>query len=166
MPTLINFTSIEEELEKIRNSKLCLWCKVKPKKPYGKLYCKDCAKEALLKWRKENWVKFDKEYRKTEAYKIKQEKYRKSEKGKKYLKKVYQKRKSIIDNYTDEEWLKKLKESNGYCCICKKNIGIDKLTKDHIIPLNKVKEGHVYYIKDVQPICLSCNSKKQDKIYD
>ncbi|MCH7518615.1 MAG: HNH endonuclease, partial [Candidatus Dadabacteria bacterium] len=44
--------------------------------------------------------------------------------------------------------------------------GIDKLTLDHTIPINKVNNGFIYDIEDVEPMCKSCNSSKSDKILE
>lgn len=63
--------------------------------------------------------------------------------------------------WMDVVWQQKLIETNGYCPLCHKFIGIDKLTMDHIIPLNK---GGLHRIDNVQPLCISCNCSKQDKI--
>jgi 5-methylcytosine-specific restriction endonuclease McrA len=48
--------------------------------------------------------------------------------------------------------------------LCNENVGIEKLTLDHIIPLTKAPKNYVYDINNVQPLCARCNSKKSDKI--
>lgn len=63
-----------------------------------------------------------------------------------------------------EEWNKKLDDTQGICPICKKFIGKDKLTLDHIIPISKAEEGFEYTINGIQPLCKSCNSSKGDII--
>lgn len=75
--------------------------------------------------------------------------------------------------HTIEEW-GKLKEEHKYTCLlCGRKEGEIKLTKDHIIPLTRWKEWigrnpetqHKWNsIKNIQPLCGSCNSIKKDKI--
>ena len=72
--------------------------------------------------------------------------------------------KTLVHNFSYDDWLNKLRESSGVCQMCNEFIGIEKLTLDHIVPINKVPMGFIYTINDVQPLCKSCNSSKKDKI--
>lgn len=87
--------------------------------------------------------------------------------------------KNIIQNFTDNEFRAKIHESKGYCPgVDIKSLKIlrhyNKSTKwelDHIYPITKADEDfkktgvkRVYTIKDVQPLCRSCNSKKYNKV--
>ena len=81
-----------------------------------------------------------------------------------YESKRRHKKKQITHLFTYNEWNIKLNKTNGYCPECSNFIGLDKLTLDHIIPISKAPIGYVYTIDDVQPLCISCNSKKKDKI--
>ena len=71
---------------------------------------------------------------------------------------------NIIETFSDKEWLQALKNTFGICPKCNKYVGIHKLTLDHIHPISKAKQGQIYTIDDVQPLCKNCNSKKQDYI--
>lgn len=74
-------------------------------------------------------------------------------------------------SFTKEQWGIKLELYNFACVICKRKT---KLTFDHIIPAKKWKEWlevhpKVNYdyndIENLQPLCLSCNCSKGDRIY-
>ena len=71
---------------------------------------------------------------------------------------------NIIEDFSNAEWLQALKNTFGICPCCNKYVGIAHLTLDHVTPISKAEQGKVYTIKDVQPLCRSCNSKKKDKI--
>jgi 5-methylcytosine-specific restriction endonuclease McrA len=75
--------------------------------------------------------------------------------------------KNSIGSFTLQEWEDKKKEFNHCCVICKiseqellNKTGVG-LTIDHIIPLNK---NGTNWIKNIQPLCKSCNSRKKDKL--
>lgn len=62
---------------------------------------------------------------------------------------------------TEKEW-KELQEKYGNKCLCCGRKGI-KLSLDHIIPLSK---GGKHIIENAQPLCIPCNSRKNNKIID
>lgn len=78
--------------------------------------------------------------------------------------------KNIEGNHTYKEWIELKKQYKYKCAICGisekelkdlwKDTQFTKLTKDHIIPISK---GGTDYIFNIQPLCISCNSKKKDK---
>ena len=61
-------------------------------------------------------------------------------------------------SYTQDELIN-LFASYPYCVLCKRTNR--KLTIDHIIPLAK---NGTNYITNIQPLCKSCNCKKNDRI--
>jgi 5-methylcytosine-specific restriction endonuclease McrA len=63
--------------------------------------------------------------------------------------------------HSNAEW-EELKRKNNYCCVgCKRREPEIKLTEDHIFPLSR---GGDNSLKNIQPLCKSCNSKKHTKI--
>lgn len=76
-----------------------------------------------------------------------------------HLKSVrYARQKGSEGSHTLSEW-EDLKAKNNFICVkCSQK---KKLTKDHIIPISK---GGSNFIKNIQPLCRNCNSKKHNKI--
>ena len=75
------------------------------------------------------------------------------------------KEKTLLEVFTNEEWLEKVKSTNSICPACghpyEEGGG---LTLDHILPVSKAPIGFRYTIDDVSPICRSCNSTKSDNV--
>ena len=142
----------------------------KNNKDYYKNYYKN-KKECILKQHKtyrENHNGYMQKYEEKNKEKLK--KYRKKywkehpeiTKRKERIRRA--RKNNIIETFSDKEWLQKLKDTFGVCPRCNKYVGIHKLTLDHIHPISKAKDGQIYTIDDVQPLCHSCNAKKYNKI--
>jgi hypothetical protein len=69
-----------------------------------------------------------------------------------------QEEKATKGSHTLKEWNDLKKKFNNRCAFCFKE---KKLTKDHILPLIA---GGSDYIKNIQPLCRECNSRKGKSI--
>lgn len=138
-------------------------------------------REYSKKWKREQRKK-DTPYAKRQRL-IKRE-YGKSKKGKevanawrrKNIKKVllWNRKRLLIKRgvegwHTETEWENLKNKYNYACTICGapekilkitwQGTTLNKLTKDHIIPIAK---GGTDYIENIQPLCISCNARKKD----
>lgn len=67
------------------------------------------------------------------------------------------------EHYTPQQW-SNLKRKYSYTCLCCRRREPEiKLTADHIVPLSK---GGSNSIKNIQPLCVSCNATKGQKTID
>lgn len=67
------------------------------------------------------------------------------------------KKKGVEGSHTEAEWRALVKQFEGRCVCCGGYFGFGKLTQDHVIPLERDGSN---YIDNIQPLCLSCNSRK------
>lgn len=137
---------------------------------------KEWKKNNRSKLRKYSRDKFKRDYAENPQKHIdKVTQYRKTEKGKIMLRKLSQiwnrKRRAnkakIIEVFTTKEWSDKLDNTWGICPgykIVPHFVGKNKLELDHIYPIGLAKEGYVYTIDDIQPLCKKCNTKKGVKL--
>ncbi len=131
-------------------------------------------KEYIQKWKKNNPEKFTE--RNSKYYKNRSdEAYQKAlKRGRILMKKIRatpeekeankiysnNRRKSLIGNIKPKEWILMLKRCDYKCLKC---LSIHSITIDHIYPVSK---GGLNIIQNIQPLCLTCNLKKQTKIID
>ena len=89
-------------------------------------------------------------------------KWKQENKGKvSFYEKRRRARKKMSDGkHTFGEWELLKRQYNNTCPSCHKTEPTIKLTEDHIIPLSK---GGSDNIENIQPLCVSCNSKKYTK---
>lgn len=71
---------------------------------------------------------------------------------------------NIKEDFTGKELRQKKLRTKGICPVCKTNVGVDNLTKDHNPPMSKVRKGFVYNLNDIGFLCRSCNSSKSEQI--
>ena len=79
--------------------------------------------------------------------------------------------KKIKGSHTYKEWENLKRKYNYRCALCRiskkelenkwKGTQFKELTEDHIVPISK---GGTDFINNIQPLCISCNAKKRDKI--
>jgi len=86
-----------------------------------------------------------------------------------YNRRRQMKKKGVIGTHTEKEWTQLKKSTGNKCLKCgetektlnKKweHTNFPGLTKDHIDPISR---GGTDYIKNIQPLCISCNARKKD----
>ena len=72
-------------------------------------------------------------------------------------------KKGAIGMFTSDEWQSLKLFYNHMCLCCKQQEPFIKLAADHVIPLAR---GGSNYISNIQPLCISCNSKKNARAWD
>jgi len=169
----------EYDNSEFRKNKHKEWRQSKIGKKYMKKYnASDKAIEQRKEYMKsERGKDLRKKYDAYEKRKLARKAYRQTEKGKEVFRMLVRRREAkknnCIHSFSTEEWQNKIKAGNGICPECNKNVGINKITMDHIYPLSKANEDflntgikRIYTIKDIEPLCLSCNSSKGNKIIE
>lgn len=112
------------------------------------------AKRQNKEWRKNN----------SERYKCLSKKYRERNRKKlAFLQRTRKYLKKSGGTHSLQEW-ENLKKKYGYMCLCCKRMEPEiRLTEDHIIPLYHMGNNT---IDNIQPLCGSCNSRKNKNTID
>ena len=91
-------------------------------------------------------------------------KYRETENGKWHAKVYsYQLRNNWAGKIDKEVWISKLNKLNYQCQMCGILLTPETVTIDHIFPLSR---GGGNNIENLQPLCRSCNSSKNNRIIE
>lgn len=101
---------------------------------------RDKDRAAALRWQKTN----------PDAYRANQHRYRTQKKGN-------------GGSYTAAEWQELKARYDHRCLCCGRQEPEIVLTVDHVVP---VARGGSSDIANIQPLCLSCNCSKQDRVID
>ena len=144
--------------------------------------CKQCAKNAVKKWRDENRAKKNETDRKWNAANKKsvqesrKKYYSENKEAERRRKQEWEKNNRAAcvarrnrrktretkagGSFTGDEWIALCEKYNNRCLCCGKK---RKLTIDHVIP---VSMGGTSDISNLQPLCKSCNCSKAANIID
>ena len=137
-------------------------------------WCKDCFNKENLKYHRKSPEK-NRQWQKKYYYKNRKkilEKHKKYQQQKRKLSLEFREKEKIKwhnrqarirkngGTFTLKEWKSLKKKFNYTCLMCGKKEPEIKLTIDHIIALIN---GGEHTIKNIQPLCGSCNSKKGTK---
>lgn len=102
-------------------------------------------------------------FNKTLKFKANQSRYQATSKGRESLRRNCRTRRARKLNlnawipFYNLMWNWALDLVGGSCPKCGKNVGREKLTMDHIIPLSR---SGIHSIANVMPLCFSCNCRK------
>lgn len=69
----------------------------------------------------------------------------------------------LEEHFTPEEWAVVLERYGGACLACGRKPPEVVITVDHVIPLAR---GGTDTVENLQPLCVSCNSRKWAKVID
>lgn len=155
-------------------------CSPECKKVYRSFYDKTPKRKEYSKAYKQTpkykeYVKqYMREYSKSPVFKAWLKKYMSSSKGKEIKRISNYKRRAaqmnIIETFTSPEWISMKESTKGICPRCKRDVGMNEITLDHIFPLSKANKEftitgikRVYSINDIQPLCFECNLKKGNR---
>lgn len=156
-------TKVGEKYKENQKQYLKKWLKTEK----GRQYLRK-NKEYLKKWRRDNkekWQEYKKEWKKRDPEKKRREDREWNKRHREYrnfMDMIRRMRlKNIEGSFTLKEWRQKKKEFRYTCPICGRKEPEIKLSIDHIIPITK---NGTNWILNIQPLCRSCNSRKNNKV--
>ena len=126
-----------------------------PRKVHQKYCLNKC--DAKKAWKKKNWDKVLEWQRNW----FKRKRIENPERFRQFVRNRKSRIKAGKGKITLLQWEKVKKKQNYICLYCRKKEPEIKLTIDHIIPITK---GGKHSIENIQALCSSCNSKKNNKL--
>jgi 5-methylcytosine-specific restriction endonuclease McrA len=114
---------------------------------------KDRALDLGRKWRKENAER----YKATNLRNDRSWRAANPERSREAVRIKHNRRRNVPGRHTIDEWKSLVEEFDGRCVRCGDRLGLQKLTRDHVVPITN---GGTDNIDNIQPLCKQCNSSK------
>lgn len=155
--------------DKSKRDGLSSWCKacVNEKSRAWRLENPDRAREHLRKWRaknpdrqREHKVKWRDKNRAQANASVSRWAKANPEKRRVYTKNRRNNKLGASGKFSSEEWGALCRKYDNRCLACGKKT---RLTVDHVVPISV---GGSNDISNIQPLCVSCNSRKGTKVID
>src|SRR5574343_580029 len=141
-----------------KNVRKCLYCDKEFEAPTTNAkYCSESHRK--YHWKKRNWEKIKADQRKW----FKESRIIRPEYFRQFVRNRKEKKKANGGYVSLQEWEDMKKRFNYTCQLCRKKEPEIKLTQDHIFPLSK---GGMHNITNIQPLCVGCNSSKNNRIFE
>lgn len=119
------------------------------------------VKTAYLRAHREQAMQWEKERQARNPHRVRQWREAHPESARLINQRASQRRRAKKSNaegsHTEAEWRSLVSEFEERCVCCGEHFGLERLTKDHIVPLAL---GGSDFIENIQPLCARCNSKK------
>lgn len=139
-------------------------CKICAQENHKKHYSKEASRIKMAEWRKSNPDKAIEHSRRYSEYRkeyLKMWRSNNKDKVNFYAMQYNNQKRANGGSFSQDEWVTLQSKYNFKCLSC--GITPQRLTVDHVIPISL---GGSNNIENIQPLCKSCNSKKQATILD